>query len=65
MGTRIRVGIGLSFRPARLHRLAESIPVLLKNSVADPGMFLGLPDPDPEPSISTKNLDSYCSLLSS
>jgi hypothetical protein len=28
MGTRHRVGIGLSYRPARLHRLAESIPGL-------------------------------------
>jgi hypothetical protein len=26
MGARNRVGIGLSTRPARLHRLAESIP---------------------------------------
>jgi hypothetical protein len=26
MGTRNRVGIGLSCRPARLHRLAEFIP---------------------------------------
>jgi hypothetical protein len=26
MGARNRVGIGLSYRPARLHRLAESIP---------------------------------------
>jgi hypothetical protein len=26
MGTRNRVGIGLSYRPARLHRMAESIP---------------------------------------
>ncbi len=26
-----RVGIGLSFWPARLHRLEESIPGLLKN----------------------------------
>ncbi len=26
MGTRIRVGIGLSYRPARLHMLAELIP---------------------------------------
>ncbi len=26
MGARIRVGIGLSYRPARLHRLAEFIP---------------------------------------
>ncbi len=28
--SRNRVGIGLSYRPARLHRLAESIPGLLK-----------------------------------
>jgi hypothetical protein len=26
MGARNRVGIGLSYRPARRHRLAESIP---------------------------------------
>ncbi len=26
MGARNRVGIGLSYRPARLHRLAEFIP---------------------------------------
>jgi hypothetical protein len=26
MGARNRVGIGLSYRPARLHRLAELIP---------------------------------------
>ncbi len=26
MGARIRVGIGLSYRPPRLHRLAESFP---------------------------------------
>jgi hypothetical protein len=35
MGARNRVGTGLSYRPARLHRLAESIPGLrksLKNS---------------------------------
>jgi hypothetical protein len=33
MGARNRVGIGLSYRPARLHRLAalESIPGILKN----------------------------------
>ncbi len=31
MGTRNRVGIGLSYRDARLHRLAESIPGLLKS----------------------------------
>jgi hypothetical protein len=31
MGTRNRVGIGLSDRPARLHRLAESIPGLHKS----------------------------------
>ena len=31
MGARNRVGIGLSHRPARLHRLAESIPGLLKS----------------------------------
>ncbi len=30
MGARNRVGIGLSYRLARLHRLAESIPGLLK-----------------------------------
>ncbi len=30
MGARNRVGMGLSYRPARLHRLAESIPGLLK-----------------------------------
>ncbi len=27
MGARSRVGIGLSYQPARLHRLAESIPL--------------------------------------
>jgi hypothetical protein len=26
MGARNQVGIGLSYRPARLHRLAESMP---------------------------------------
>jgi hypothetical protein len=31
MGARNRVGIGLSYRPARLHRLSESIPGLLKS----------------------------------
>ncbi len=31
MRARNRVGIGLSYRPARLHRLAEAIPGLLKN----------------------------------
>jgi hypothetical protein len=31
MGARNQVGIGLSFRVARLHRLAESIPELLKS----------------------------------
>ncbi len=31
MGARNRVGIGLSYRPARLHRLAESIPGFLKS----------------------------------
>jgi hypothetical protein len=30
-GARNRLGIGLSYRPDRLHRLAESIPGLLKN----------------------------------
>jgi hypothetical protein len=29
MGARNRIGIGLSYRPVRLHRLAESIPGLL------------------------------------
>jgi hypothetical protein len=31
MEARNRVGIGLSYRPARLHRLAESIPWFLKS----------------------------------
>jgi hypothetical protein len=31
MGARNRVGIGLSYRPARLHRLAELFPGLLKS----------------------------------
>ncbi len=31
MGARNRVGIGLSYRPSRLHRQAESIPGLLKS----------------------------------
>jgi hypothetical protein len=31
MGARNLVGIGLSFRPARIHRLAELIPGLLKS----------------------------------
>ncbi len=31
MGARNLVGIGLSYRPSRLHRLAESIPGLLKS----------------------------------
>ncbi len=31
MGARKRVGIGLSYRLVRQHRLAESIPGLLKN----------------------------------
>ncbi len=31
MGARNRVGTGLSYRPARLRRLAESIPGLLKS----------------------------------
>jgi hypothetical protein len=31
MGARNRVGIGLSYWSARLHRLAESIPELLKS----------------------------------
>jgi hypothetical protein len=31
MGARNREGIGLSYQPARLHRLAELIPVLLKS----------------------------------
>ncbi len=31
MGDRNRVGIGLVYWPARLYRLAESIPGLLKN----------------------------------
>jgi hypothetical protein len=31
MGARNRVRIGLSYRPARLHGLAESIPGILKN----------------------------------
>jgi hypothetical protein len=30
MGAKTRAGIGRSYRPARLHRLAESIPGLLK-----------------------------------
>jgi hypothetical protein len=33
MGAKNRVGIGLSYRPARLHRLAESIPPLLYTEV--------------------------------
>jgi hypothetical protein len=32
MGVRNRVGIGLSYRPGRLHRLAESIPGLPRQS---------------------------------
>jgi hypothetical protein len=31
MGTRNRVRVGLSYRPARFYRLAESIPGLLKS----------------------------------
>jgi hypothetical protein len=31
MGARNRVGVRLSHRPARLHRLAESIPGVLKS----------------------------------
>ncbi len=31
MGARNRVGIGLSYRPAWPHRLAESIPGILKS----------------------------------
>jgi hypothetical protein len=31
MGARNKVGIGFSYRPARLQRLAESIPWLLKS----------------------------------
>jgi hypothetical protein len=31
MGARNRVGIGCSYRPTRLHRLAESIPGVLKS----------------------------------
>jgi hypothetical protein len=31
MGVRNREGVELSYRPARLHRLAESIPGLLKS----------------------------------
>ncbi len=31
MGARNRVGIGLSYRPARLHKLVESIPGLHKS----------------------------------
>ncbi len=31
MGARNRVGIGLPYRPAMIHRLAESIPGLLKS----------------------------------
>jgi hypothetical protein len=31
MGAKNQVAIGLSYRPARLHRLAESIPGLLKS----------------------------------
>jgi hypothetical protein len=31
MGARNQVGIGLPYRPARLHRLAESIPGLFKS----------------------------------
>jgi hypothetical protein len=37
MGARNRVGTGLSYRPARLHRLAESIPGLLKGTVQRDG----------------------------
>jgi hypothetical protein len=39
MGARNRVGIGLSYRPARLHRLAESIPGPLK-SLKIPSLLL-------------------------
>jgi hypothetical protein len=31
MGASKRLGMGLSYRPARLHRLAESIPGLLRS----------------------------------
>ncbi len=34
-GARNRVGIGLSYRPARPHRLAESIPGLFKDTVSE------------------------------
>jgi hypothetical protein len=38
MGARHRVGIGLSYRPDRLHWLAESIPRLLKSlKIPSPG----------------------------
>ncbi len=39
---RNRVGIGLSYRPARLHGLAESIPGLLR-SLKIPSLFTKLP----------------------
>jgi hypothetical protein len=35
-GPRNRVGIGLSYRPTRLHRLEESIPGLLKSLLIPP-----------------------------
>jgi hypothetical protein len=54
MGPRNRVGIGLSYWPARLHKLAESIPGLFKVLkyrlsicfVADPdsNIFVKMPD---------------------
>jgi hypothetical protein len=38
MGARNREGIGLLYRPARLHRLAKSIPGLL-TSLKIPSLF--------------------------
>ncbi len=37
MGTRNRVEIGLSYRPARLHRLAKSIRIIQLESI--PGLL--------------------------
>jgi hypothetical protein len=56
MGARNPVGIGLSYRPARLHRMAESIPMnlilgsLFKNTVS---LLSSYPSLRPSQTVST------------
>jgi hypothetical protein len=61
---RNRVGIGLSYRPARLHRLAESIPGLLKSFKIPDLVYQSSPPLQQSDDVYSISLSSLSDLLS-